>query len=89
MIGDQHVVPEGKIKKGGFTLKLLSPTQCVMDRLAAFYHWKDRQSLTQSVLVALRQPISFDKVKKWSELEGMSERYEVFLSNLRNAKGKN
>jgi hypothetical protein len=47
VIGDEPMKAEGKIKSGSFTLKLLSPTQCVMDRLAAFYHWKDRQSLQQ------------------------------------------
>ena len=41
MIGDEPMKPEGSIKKDGFVLKLLSPTQCVMDRLASFYHWKD------------------------------------------------
>ena len=38
IIGDEPMKPEGKIKEGKFTLRLLSPTQCVMDRLAAFYH---------------------------------------------------
>jgi hypothetical protein len=27
------------------TLKLLTPTDCVKDRLAAYYHWNDPQSL--------------------------------------------
>lgn len=44
VIGDEPMKPEGKLKRGKFTLLLLSPTQCVMDRLSAFYHWKDRQS---------------------------------------------
>ena len=29
----------------GGKIRILSPTQCVMDRLAAFYHWNDKQSL--------------------------------------------
>ena len=33
-------------------LRILSPTDCVKDRLAAYYHWKDRESLEQAVAVA-------------------------------------
>jgi len=78
MIGDSVQKPEGKIKSGKFTLKLLSPTQSVMDRLAAFYHWNDRQSLEQALLVAKAQPIKLDIIKKWSIAEGMADRYQTF-----------
>lgn len=88
VIGDEPMKPEGEIKKGKFTLKLLSPTQCVMDRLAAFYHWKDRQSLDQAVMVASKHSIVISKVEKWSEAEGMKDRYEIFISQLKNAKKK-
>ncbi len=54
---------EGKIKSGKFTLKLPSPTQCVMDRLAAFYHWRGRQSLQQAVLIIHYHRIIFPKAK--------------------------
>lgn len=84
VIGDEPMKPEGKIKEGTFTLKLLSPTQCVMDRLAAFYHWKDRQSLEQAVMVAQNHPVKLSKVKRWSKNEGMSEKYEIFLQYLKN-----
>ena len=30
-------------------LKLLTPTDCIKDRLAAYYHWGDPQSLEQAV----------------------------------------
>jgi hypothetical protein len=82
VIGDEAMRPEGKLKKGRFTLRLLSPTQCVMDRLAAFYHWKDRQSLEQALLVAKAQPIKLNKVREWSKNEGMLDRYEIFLNAL-------
>lgn len=83
VIGDEPMKPEGQIKDGKFTLKLLSPTQCVMDRLAAFYHWSDRQSLEQAVMVAQNHPVKLLKIKKWSEREGMLDRYEVFLDQLK------
>jgi hypothetical protein len=83
VIGDEPMKPEGEIKEGRFTLKLLSPTQCVMDRLAAFYYWKDRQSLEQAVMVAQKHPVKLLKIKTWSTKEGMKDRYEIFLQQLR------
>jgi hypothetical protein len=83
VIGDEPMKPEGKIKSGKFTLKLLSPTQCVMDRLAAFYHWKDRQSLEQAVMVAQNHPVKLKTIEAWSVKEGMSDRYLVFVQALK------
>ena len=60
-------------------LRLLRPVDCVKDRLAAFYHWGDRQSLEQAVLVALNNRISYAELKKWSTGEGSLEKYEIFL----------
>lgn len=62
VIGDEPMKSEGKIKSGKFTLKLLSPTQCVMDRLSAFYHWTDRQSLEQAVMVAQNHPVKLSRI---------------------------
>ncbi len=59
-----------------------------MDRLAAFYHWKDRQSLDQAVLVALNHPIKLSRVEKWSEAEGMKDRYDIFASQYKRRKSK-
>jgi hypothetical protein len=39
------------------------PTDCVKDRLAAFYHWGDRQGLEQAILVLKTNAIDIDSVK--------------------------
>jgi len=54
-----------------------------MDRLAAFYHWKDRQGLEQALLVAREHPIKISKIKSWSISKGMVEKFELFLSQLK------
>lgn len=64
-------------------VQLLSPTDCCRDRLAAFYHWKDRQSLDVAVTVALRQPLSLGVIRRWSVREGKLDEYEEFLRQLR------
>jgi len=63
-------------------LKLLSPTDCVKDRLAAYYHWNDMQSLGQAVLVCRAAKVDLKEVKRWSMLEGMGGKFELFRSAL-------
>ncbi len=63
-------------------MKLLSPTDCVKDRLAAFYHWNDRQALEQAVLVCKDVEVELKEVERWSGNEGMSDKYEKFIERL-------
>jgi len=86
VIGNSPMKPEGKIKNKNFTLKLLSPTQCVMDRLAAYYHWRDRQSLDQALLVAQSHPIKIKNVEAWSKSEGEENKFNEFLDKLKEIK---
>ena len=56
-------------------LRLISPTDCVKDRLAAYYHWQDRQCLEQAILVATDNQIDLAEVERWSGQEGMLEEF--------------
>lgn len=88
IIGNVPMKATGSIKENGFTLRLLSPTQCVMDRLAAFYHWNDRQSLEQALLVAQNHPIKINEVKRWSENEGELSKFQEFLDGIQAKKSR-
>jgi len=57
-------------------LQVLSPTDCIKDRLAAYYHWGDRQSLAQAVLVAKDNKIDLDELERWSLAEGKSSDFQ-------------
>jgi len=61
----------------------LSPTDSCRDRLAAFYHWRDHQSLRLAVAVARHQAVDLEAIRKWSRAEGSLEDYEEFLTELR------
>jgi hypothetical protein len=63
-------------------LRLLSPSDCVKDRLAAYFHWNDQQALKQAVLVARSQPIDVKEVRRWSMAEGEAAKFEQFLAAL-------
>lgn len=76
-IGDE---PPGEIATLSYptgVLRLLSPTDSVKDRLADYYHWKDRQSLEQALLVAGDQPVDLEEVRRWSEKEGFAAEFEA------------
>ena len=51
-VGDELLSEFGEIKEEGFVLRLFTPTQSIMDRLAAYYFWNDEQSLDQAIMIA-------------------------------------
>lgn len=63
-------------------LRVISPTDCVKDRLAAFYHWGDRQALEQAALVCRHQSVDLDEVARWSQAEGADRQFRFFLQYL-------
>jgi hypothetical protein len=71
------------------SLKLISPTDCVKDRLAAFFHWRDRQSLAQAVLVAQSKEIDLSEIERWSRGEGKLQEFRKIRNKLVGEKAKN
>lgn len=51
-------------------LRLISPTDCIKDRLTWFYYDNDYQCLEQAVLVAQNNSIDLDEIERWSDAEG-------------------
>jgi hypothetical protein len=82
MIGEQRIEQVTERKTVAGSLRLLSPTDCVKDRLAAFFHWNDRQSLEQALLVAQAQRIDLKEVRRWSKSEGNEAKFRVFEQKL-------
>jgi len=82
-IGDEPVKQIDELEFPTGTLKIISPTDCVKDRLAAYYHWGDQQCLVQATLVAQLQHIDFKEVERWSKLEGKLDDFEKISSRLR------
>ena len=81
-IGDE---PPGEINTLHYptgSLRLLSPTDCVKDRLAAYYHWKDQQSLEQAIFASRGHPVDLDEVRRWSVHEGFADTFEAVRKRL-------
>ena len=60
-------------------LRIITPTDSVKDRLAAYYHWKDDRSLEQAILVATKHEVDFESIRKWSILEDSEDKFEEFI----------
>lgn len=82
---DFRVRPVWRARRGARTLALSATDSC-RDRLAAFYHWSDRQSLASAVAIARRGGVTISKVRAWSRREGHETGYAVFASELARAR---
>lgn len=83
-LGEEHPVFPAEIPVEGRILHLLSPTDCVKDRLAAYIHWQLQANFRQAVLVAKRQKdrIDFKNLAAWCDREGGTSAYQELLVEL-------
>jgi len=81
-VGEEPVKEISEFELSTGTLKVLSPTDCVKDRLCAFYFWNDLQGLEQAVLVAKSQHVDLKEIKRWSKVEGKEKEYKSFTDKL-------
>ncbi len=82
------VKPAGRLKVRGTVIHMYSPTQCVMDRLAAWFHWNDRRSLIHALWVCEKHPVNIGKIKRWAEKENESEKFLQFVDEYTKLKKK-
>jgi hypothetical protein len=81
-IGDDTAIRPVQLRIAGRTIAALSATDSCRDRLAAFYHWSDRQSLSSAIEIAARQRVRVTLIRTWSEREGAAGRFAEFESAL-------
>lgn len=55
-------------------LRIITPTQSVMDRLAHVYAWDEQQTRDQAIMVASCHEIDWDALQQWFANEGVNER---------------
>jgi hypothetical protein len=86
-IGEQFPVVPDEIEVEGRTLRLLSPTDSVKDRLAGYIHWKSRANFDQALLICRRQQgrVDLQSVRAWCEAEAGLAAFEELSSKLSEA----
>ncbi|MBK1828493.1 hypothetical protein [Haloferula rosea] len=86
-IGEEFPVVPDELEVHGRALQLLSPTDCVKDRLAGYIHWKSRANFDQAVLVCRRQSqrVQFEIIRRWCQAEGAIAVYEELRQALQDS----
>lgn len=85
-IGSEPVRDYQLLKTKFGRIRILTPTDCVRDRLAAYFFWDDMQSLEQALMVAKRQNVSIAAIKRWAEREGCGKKMRKFLCEFKKVK---
>jgi hypothetical protein len=81
-VGEEPVKEIKNVSLSTGTLRVISATDCVKDRLCAFYFWKDQQGLAQAVLVSQSQKVDIKEIRRWSKAERKEQEFEVFRKKL-------
>lgn len=81
-IGNEIVKEVSQIEFNTGVLNVLSPTDCVKDRLAHFYHWGDRQCFAQAILVAQNHRVDLLEIREWSQREGKLSEFNIIADHL-------
>lgn len=82
-IGDDSNITPDEVECDGVKIKILSPTDCVKDRLASYIHFKARECLDQAAIVAKRHPIKMESIKKWCIKERSEYAYNDLVKKLK------
>jgi len=84
-IGEEVISEWETLRNGDMTLQILSPTDCVRDRLSwfLFYQNYDFSALEQALAVATRHDVELEKIRTWAIQGGASQRFEIFEARYR------
>ncbi len=81
-VGCQPVFTTNMLRFSTGQLSLISPTDCVKDRLAAYFHWNDIQCLEQARMVSESKKIDIEEIRRWSKGENKLEEFESICAML-------
>ena len=84
-VGKDHTVKPVLLKAGARSTWALSPADSCRDRLAAFFHWNDRQALQVAIQIALKHRLPLRAIREWSVSEDKEEAFDRFGAELRRA----
>ncbi|AFU98431.1 nucleotidyltransferase [Simiduia agarivorans] len=69
-VGDELVKSTTKVLVNGRHIPILTIQDIVKDRLSAFIHWRDNQSLVQATALLIKNQLSPEKFKAFFDREG-------------------
>jgi hypothetical protein len=81
-VGEEPVKEISEFELATGILRVVSSTDCVKDRLCAYYFWNDQQGLAQAILVAKTQRVNLEEIKRWSKTQRKMMEFDVFKDKL-------
>jgi hypothetical protein len=81
-VGSELIKSYETIARDGETLNILSRTDCVRDRLASFYFYRDRSALSAAIGVVLSGRVDLRAIERWSKKEGETTQFAEFRALL-------
>jgi hypothetical protein len=85
-VGGDYVRETHVVDRDGVSLRILTRTDCVRDRLAHFYHWDDYTALNAAVAVAAANidEVDMEAVEQWTtrESEALTKKFHEFKRRL-------
>ena len=81
-VGEEPVKRIVELQTGTGVLRIISPTDCVKDRLVWYYHDGDTECLRQAIIVANHRAVDLKEIERWSKVEGKSHEFELIKEQL-------
>jgi hypothetical protein len=72
-VGDEAVTDTTIARSPSGTIPILKPGDVIKDRLAAYFHWRDRPSLVQALTVLIKFPEELQSINAFCNNEGSPE----------------
>jgi hypothetical protein len=76
-VGGQLILETTVIKTERGEIPILHAKDVIKDRLAAYFHWNDRQSLVQALAIMINHSIQTDELRTFCLDEGEQAQFEV------------
>jgi hypothetical protein len=87
-VGNQLIKKTAIVKTARGSIPILRIDDVIKDRLAAFIHWRDHQSLVQAVVLMFKNDFKHTKFKSFCEVEGELAHYTLLSELFKAAKNK-
>lgn len=85
-VGERLITETTVFESNVGEIPILFSKDVIKDRLAAYFHWQDKQSLVQAVAVMIKHPISLDELKSFCQNESKENEFDLIQQLLHSAK---
>jgi hypothetical protein len=88
-VGDEAVTDTTQARSPAGIIPILKPGDVIKDRLAAYFHWRDRPSLVQALAVLVKFPQERKRINAFCKKEGSPETVALIQQILKAAAEQN